>query len=130
MKYNDLISLTNFVNAYLNSGENSKASVKLVKIWDKLKHHLDEYNELIADLRLDHASVDGNGNLVVDKDSNYMFSKDGAKKLRQAVTGLGNYELSNFSPINIVNPDGLDKLIFLKGWVTGIEFIQQEEEIL
>ena len=35
-----------------------------------------------------------------------------------------------FKPIEITNPSGLGLLLFLKGWVSGVDFIEEEDEAL
>ena len=34
-----------------------------------------------------------------------------------------------FKPIEVINTQGLENFTFLKDWTTGIEFINEEEEL-
>ena len=120
--YAELFVLVASLNANVKDGK-TKGQKKLVKIAEKVKPYLDSYNEKAEDLRLDNASVDKDGNLILNEKGNYSFSKDGLKKLNAASKELN---LSNFdyTVIQVNNPEGLDIYTFLDGWVEGVKFIK------
>lgn len=120
--YADLFTLVALLNQNVKDAK-TKGQKKLVKIAEKVKPYLDGYNEKAEDLRLDNASVDKDGNLVLNEKGNYSFSKDGLKKLNASSKELN---LSNFdyTVIQVNNPEGLDIYTFLDGWVEGVKFIK------
>jgi len=126
MKTNaDLLSLIQLLNA--NVGESkTKGQKKLVKIGERLKPFIDEFNEKREEIRLDAASVDKDGNLITNEKGDYSFNKEGVKKLNQQIKDLLLTTL-NFTPIPVINPDGLDIYSFLEGWISGVEFKKAEE---
>ena len=125
MKYKDLNVLSNNLQAVVN-GEETKVQKKLVKIFEKVKPIIEEYQDKINELRLDNASVDDKGILLTDEKGGYKFSKEGIKTLSKQLQDLDNQEFS-FEKINVVNPQGLDKFTFLKDWLSGVTFEEDEE---
>jgi hypothetical protein len=65
----------------------------------------------------------------LDEKGGYKFTKESIKKLTAQVTELGNKEF-DFTPIPVVNPQGLEDFNFLEDWTTGITFVKEEEEEL
>jgi predicted nuclease with TOPRIM domain len=127
MKYKDLILTMSLLVA--NIGEQkTKTQKKLLKIHEQLKKHYDAYQEKIAEMRLDNASVDKDGNLILDEKGEYKFNKEGLKKLNESAKELLENEFE-YKPIEVMNPEGLDIHIYLKGWVNGVNFIENEEDI-
>ena len=118
--YAELFTLVHFLNANAKDGK-TKGQKKLVLIAKKVQVKLDEYNEKAEELRLDAASVDKDGNLILNEKGSYSFSKDGLKKLNQQSKDL-NLSSFDFDPIVVNNPEGLDIYPFLDGWVTGVKF--------
>ena len=118
--YAELFVLVHFLNANIKDGK-TKGQKKLVLIAKKVQLFLDEYNEKAEDLRLDEASVDKDGNLILNEKGSYSFSKDGLKKLNEKSKDL-NLSSFDFDPIVVNNPEGLDIYPFLNGWVTGVKF--------
>jgi hypothetical protein len=118
--YAELFTLVHFLNANAKDGK-TKGQKKLVLIAKKVQVHLDEYNEKAEELRLDAASVDKDGNLILNEKGNYSFSKDALKKLNEKSKDL-NLSSFDFDPIVVNNPEGLDIYPFLDGWVTGVKF--------
>lgn len=126
MTNKQLIETANLI-AYNLGDQTTKAQKKLKKIYDLLKPSIDQYQSDIEDIRLDNASVDDNGNLILDEKGNYKFTKDGIKKINEGLKKLSEKNIE-FKVIDVANPDGLDQYLFLKGWVNGVNF--KDEEII
>ena len=118
--YAELFTLVHFLNANAKDGK-TKGQKKLVLIAKKVQVKLDEYNEKAEELRLDAASVDKDGNLILNEKGSYSFSKDGLKKLNQQSKDL-NLSSFDFDLIVVNNPEGLEIYPFLDGWVIGVKF--------
>jgi hypothetical protein len=128
MKYNELIKTMNTISVLAGNGE-TKIQKKLIKLFEKLKVYYSVYEEKVEEIRLDNASVDEKGNLIVDEKKGYKYSKEGLKKLNSAVKELAEKDFE-YKKIEIINKEGFDKMVFLKDFVEGIEFINEEEEEL
>jgi hypothetical protein len=128
MKYKQLKQLVQNINAVIENQE-TKVAKKLVKVYEKVKKYHEDYNSQLEELRLDNASVDEKGILVLTEKGDYKFSKEGIKKLTKDIEALNDKEF-DFVIINVVNPQGLEDFTFLEDWTTGIEFNKQEEEEL
>jgi hypothetical protein len=126
MKTNaDLLNLIQLLNA--NVGEaKTKGQKKLVKIGERLKPFIDDFNDKREEIRLDAASVDKDGNLITNEKGEYSFNKEGVKKLNKQIKDL-LLETLDFTPIPVINPEGLEAYWFLDGWILGVEFKKQEE---
>jgi len=126
MKTNaDLMTLVQLLNANVGEGK-TKGQKKLIKIGERIQKHLDEFNEKKEELRLDNASVDKDGNLLLNEKGEYSFNKEGVKKLNSQLKDLLLSEI-NVDPIQVINPEGLELYSFLNGWVKGVEFKKVEE---
>ena len=128
MKYKQLLQLVSSLNQVIGSQE-TKVQKKLFKVQEKIAKYLDDYNKQVEELRLDNASVDEKGILILNEKGDFKFSKEGIKKLTKDIEALNDKEF-DFQIINVVNPDGLQDFTFLVNWTTGIEFNKQEEEDL
>ena len=128
MKYNQLNQLVANLNAVIGSQE-SRTQKKLFRIYEKVKSHHEAYQAEVEGLRLDNAQVDSNDCLILDEKGGYKFTKESIKKLTAQVKELGDKEFE-FTPINVVNPQGLEDFNFLEDWTTGITFVKEEEEEL
>ena len=128
MKYNKLISLVANINAVIGNSE-TKIQKKLFRLYEKVKSHHESYQAQVEELRLDNASTDDKDILLLDEKNGYKFTKESIKKLTAQVTELGNKEF-DFTPIPVVNPQGLEHFTFLEDWTIGIEFIKEKEEEL
>jgi calcineurin-like phosphoesterase len=128
MKYKQLLQLVNNINAVIGSSE-TKTQKKLVKIFEKVKKHHEDYQAEVEILRLDAAMTDEKDCLLLDDKGNYRYSKEGIKKLTKDIEALNDKEF-DFVIINVVNPEFLKDFTFLEDWTTGIEFNKQEEEEL
>lgn len=125
MKYKELNVLSNNLQAVINN-EETKIQKKLVKIFEKVKPIIEEYQDKINELKIDNASVDDKGILLLDEKGGYKFSKEGIKTLSKQLQDLDNQEF-NFEKINVVNPQGLEKFTFLRDWLSGVTFEEEEE---
>lgn len=128
MKYNQLQTLVASINAVIGSQE-TKVQKKLFKFYEKVKPIHESYQAQAEELRLDNASTDDKDILLLDEKGGYKFTKEGVKKLTAQITELGNKEF-DFTPIPVVNPQGLEDFTFLEDWTTGIIFNKEEEEEL
>lgn len=125
MKYKQLKQLVQSINEVIGNQE-TKVAKKLVKVYEKVKKYHEDYNAQVEELRLDNASVDEKGILVLTEKGDYKFSKEGIKKLTKDIEALNDKEF-DFQIINVVNPEGLNDFTFLQDWVTGVEFNKQED---
>ena len=128
MNYNKLNSLVANINAVIGNSE-TKIQKKLFKIYEKVKSYHESYQAQVEELRLDNASTDDKDILLLDEKGGYKFTKESIKKLTAQVKELGEKEFE-FTPINVVNPDGLQDFTFLEDWTSGIQFIKEIEEEL
>jgi hypothetical protein len=130
MTYKNLLELVNNLNNEVVNqkvkGQDTKVSEKLAKIAKKLEKYLNDYNEQVEEIRIDNASTDDNGVILKEEKGGYKFSKEGLKKLLNQIKELGEKEFI-YEPINVVNPAGLEEFTFLNDWLTGVEFITEEE---
>ena len=128
MKYNQLNTLVASINAVIGSQE-TKTQKKLFKIFEKVKTHHEDYQAKVEELRLDNASTKENDILILNEKGEYSFTKEAIKKLTEQVKELSNKEF-DFTPIEVLNPAGLEHFTFLEDWTKGIEFIKEIEEEL
>jgi hypothetical protein len=128
MKYQQLNTLVASINAVIGSQE-TKVQKKLFRLYEKVKSYHESYQAQVEELRLDNASTDDKDILLLDEKNGYKFTKESIKKLTAQVTELGNKEF-DFTPIPVVNPQGLEDFNFLEDWTTGITFVKEEEEEL
>lgn len=128
MKYQQLNTLVASINAVIGSQE-TKVQKKLFRLYEKVKSHHESYQAQVEELRLDNASTDDKDILLLDEKGGYKFTKESIKKLTAQVTELGNKEF-DFTPIEVLNPAGLEHFTFLEDWTKGIEFIKEIEEEL
>ena len=125
MKRKELNIINNILQTVINN-EETKVQKKLIKIYEKLKPYMESNSEKANELRLDNASVDDKGILLTDEKGGYKYSKEGVKKLTKQLQDLDNEEFV-FEKINITNPEGLEQFVFLRDWVTGVTFEEDEE---
>lgn len=130
MQYKQLLELVDELNNQTRlqqvKGEDTKISQKLVKIAKKLEKYVNEYNEQVEEIRIDNASTDDKGVILKEEKGGYKFSKDGLKKVLKQIKELNEKEFI-YEKINVVNPAGLEEFSFLQDWVSGVEFIKEEE---
>lgn len=130
MQYKQLLELVDNLNNEIRfqqvKGEDTKVSQKLGKIAKKLEKYVNEYNEQVEEIRIDNASTDDKGVILKEEKGGYKFSKDGLKKVLKQIKELNEKEFI-YEKINIVNPARLEEFTFLQDWVSGVEFIKEEE---
>jgi hypothetical protein len=124
--YAEIIVLAQVLKHFVEDGK-TKAQKKLAKISEKLKPYLEKYDELADDLRLENASVDKDGNLLLKENGGYFYTKENLKKLNAESKKLNLTEVE-FEVIEIINPDGLEEFVWLKEWVNGVDFKEIEIE--
>lgn len=124
--YAEIIVLAQVLKHFVGDGK-TKAQKKLAKISEKLKPYLEKYDELADDLRLDCASVDKDGNLILKENGGYVYTKENLKKLNAESKKL-NLTDAGYELIQIINPEGLEEFTWLKDWVSGVDFKEVEHE--
>jgi TPP-dependent indolepyruvate ferredoxin oxidoreductase alpha subunit len=128
MNYRNLIEAMQLIAANVGSQE-TKLQKKLVKIHEKLKGYYEGYSEALQDLRLDHASVDDKGNVIMNEKGEYSFTKEAMKKLNADIKVLLEKEF-DYKVIEVVNPIGLEEHTYLSNFVKGVKFVNDEEEAI
>lgn len=126
MTYKDLFELIGNINANIGKKE-TRGQKKLFKIYEKVKPFIDEYQAKVDTLKLDHASEDDKGNLILDEKGGYKYTKDKMKAFNAEFKKLESQEI-NFDKIDVVNPIGIENYNFLDKWVNGVVFNIKEEE--
>ena len=130
MKNKQLLELVKNVNNEIANqqvkGEDTKISQKLGKIAKRLEKYINDYNEKLEEIRIDNASTDDKGVILKDEKGGYKFDKNGLKNLLNQIKELNEKEFI-YEPINVVNPAGLEEFTFLQDWITGVNFITEEE---
>lgn len=128
-KYSELLNLVQTLNVLLGNEEfvkeNNKGVKKLQKVGEKIKSHLDSYNEKLEDVRLDCANTDKDGSLLMDEKGAYKYSKEGIKNLNKKVKELLNEEFEFYQ--FTFSKEGIENFAFLSGWVEGLDFPNPEE---
>lgn len=126
MKYEKIGQVIAQINAVIGKQE-TKVQKKLFKFGEKLKTYQEDYVNKVEELRLDNAAADDKGVLLVNEKGEYKFTKEGLKKLREDIKKLNESEF-DFKPIEVLNPKGLEEFHFLKDWVTGVTFDEEEAD--
>jgi hypothetical protein len=126
MKYEKIGLVITQINAVIGKQE-TKVQKKLFKFGEKLKPYQEQYVSKIEELRLDNAATDDKNVLITDEKGEYKFSKEGLKKLREDIKKLNESEF-DFKPIEVLNPKGLEEFHFLRDWVTGVTFDEEEAD--
>jgi hypothetical protein len=126
MKYKELHNLVMTIQQ-IAGGQETKIQKKLFKVYEKVKSTYEDYLEKVEELRLDNALTDDKGGLVLNEQGKYRFNKEGLKKLNKDILTLDGQDFP-FEKIPVVNPQGLEEFTFLKDWLSGVEFKQEEAE--
>lgn len=128
--FKDLSILVNLISANLpmqQSKTATKGQKKLELILERVQPLLELLNKKRKEILTDTA-LEKDGMLVInDKTGGYEYSKEGAKK-RDELLDMLLLETFTHTPIQVSRPEGLESYTFLKGWVEGVDF--EEEETL
>jgi len=125
MTYKDLIETMQQLVHNIGNQE-TKTQKKLLAIHGKLKKYYENYEELLNDIRLENAMTEDNGALILDEKGGYKYNKDGQRKMYKEIKELLNKEII-IELIDVVNPSGLEEHIYLKDFVTGVKFAEDNE---
>lgn len=128
--YSELVNLAQAINVLSGNKEHAEANTKgvkkLQKMGEKMKSHLEVYNDKLDDLRLECANTDKDGSLLLDENGGYKYTKEQLKELNKKVKSLlaEEFEFYQFT----FSIEGLEKYAFLEGFVEGLEFPELKEE--
>ena len=125
MTYKDLIETMQQLVHNIGNQE-TKTQKKLLAIHGKLKKYYENYEELLNDIRLENAMTEDNGALILDEKGAYKYNKDGQRKMYKEIKDLLNKEFY-YDLIEVINTKGLEEHIYLKDFVTGVNFIEDNE---
>jgi hypothetical protein len=125
MTYKDLIETMQQLVHNIGNQE-TKTQKKLLAIHGKLKKYYENYEELLNDIRLENAMTEDNGALILDEKGGYKYNKDGQRKMYKDIKELLNKEF-NYEQIEVINTKGLEEHVYLKDFVTGVNFIIDNE---
>lgn len=127
--FKDLFGIFAAINAAVPQKDSknwTKVQKKLVKISERLTKYVDLYNERRDAILLDNA-LEKDGKLEINADGTYAYSKEGEKKKKEQLIKLFTEEF-DFTPIPVISPEGLAELPYLKGWLSGVDFPETQEE--
>jgi hydroxymethylpyrimidine pyrophosphatase-like HAD family hydrolase len=125
MTYKDLIETMQQLVHNIGNQE-TKTQKKLLAIHGKLKKYYENYEELLNDIRLENAMTEDNGALILDEKGGYKYNKDGQRKMYKEIKELLNKEFY-YDLIEVINTKGLEEHIYLKDFVTGVKFQEDNE---
>lgn len=125
MTYKDLIETMQQLVHNIGNQE-TKVQKKLLAIHGKIKKYYENYEELLNDIRLENAMTEDNGALILDEKGGYKYNKDGQRKMYKEIKDLLNKEFY-YDPIEVLNTKGLEEHVYLKHFVTGVNFIEDNE---
>jgi hypothetical protein len=128
MTYKQLISVMQTLVANIENQE-TKTQKKLVKIHQKLMTYYNIYQEKVNENKLEYAEVDDKGFLILDEKSEFKHSKEGMKKLIEANKALLNSDF-DYEVIEVLNPSGLEEHVYLKNFVKGVMFHEEDTDTL
>ena len=125
MTYKDLIETMQQLVHNIGNQE-TKTQKKLLAIHGKLKKYYEVYEELLNDIRLENAMTEGNGALILDEKGGYKYNKDGQRKMYKEIKDLLNKEFY-YDLIEVINTKGLEEHVYLKDFITGVKFAEDNE---
>jgi hydroxymethylpyrimidine pyrophosphatase-like HAD family hydrolase len=125
MTYKDLIETMQQLVHNIGNQE-TKTQKKLLAIHGKLKKYYENYEELLNDIRLENAMTEDNGALILDEKGGYKYNKDGQRKMYKEIKELLNKEFY-YDLIEVINTKGLEEHIYLKDFITGVKFAEDNE---
>lgn len=88
--YAQIVQFRNNSRQYLGSKkvEQSKLHYALTKLIKKTESHFNDFTEQEQEIRIELAKTDKDGTLVLDKENNYTYTKEEAKKLHKKLREL------------------------------------------
>ena len=120
-KFSDLLNFINLLNANIGENPDTIAQKKLILIGERVESYIKEFNAERDGILLNNA-LELEGKLVYKEDGkSYEYNKAGEAAKNKELNELLDSEF-DFTPIQINNPQHLDKYWFLKDWTTGITF--------
>lgn len=120
-KFSDLLNFINLLNANIGENPDTIAQKKLILIGERVESYIKEFNAERDSILLNNA-LELEGKLVYKEDGkSYEYNKAGEAAKNKELNELLDSEF-DFTPIQINNPQHLDKYWFLKDWTTGITF--------
>jgi len=125
MTYKELIEAMQILVQNIGNQE-TKTQKKLLAIHGKLKKYYENYEELLNDIRLENAMTEDNGALILDEKGGYKYNKDGQRKMYKEIKDLLSSDFE-YQKIEIINDKGLEEHIYLKDFVTGVKFAEDNE---
>lgn len=126
---NDFINAIANAERFVNENSKSKFTYALEKFVQKNKQLRSKYQESIEDLRIEHASVDDKGNLVINERGDYSFTKEQYKELTKKVREFNQKEIE--CEAYWVDESNIPKDLhssYVKVFEGFVIFIQEEEE--
>jgi hypothetical protein len=67
-----------------------------------------------------------NGALILDEKGGYKYNKDGQRKMYKEIKDLLSSDFE-YQKIEIINDKGLEEHVYLKDFVTGVKFAEDNE---
>jgi hypothetical protein len=121
MTYEQILKFVNKAKEYKSSldGKSNKLTYAIDKMAKfnqygqmesgRLKDGLTEYDEICGDERIDHASVDDKGNLILSDKGQYSYKPEKLKALNKKIKEIGLREAKTFEPYFATEVPELDE---------------------
>ena len=127
VKLKDLIAFYNVAGVFVSKNKFSKLTYAVDKVKDRIESVISDYNDFLEDIRVDLASSDSEGNILMNEDnSSYRYTKENIKKLNKQVRDK-NRSLVTIEPYYVKVQDIPTNLE--SAWLsTLIPFVIKEED--
>ena len=127
VKLKELIAFYNVASVFVSQNKFSKLTYAVDKVKNSVETIINDYNDFLEDVRVDLASSDSDGNILMNESSNgYKYTKENIKKLNKQVRDK-NSSLVTIKPhyVKVENiPTDLEP-----AWLaTLIPFVIKEED--
>lgn len=120
-KFSDLLNFINLLNANIGENPETIAQKKLILIGEKVEPYIKDFNNERDGILLNNA-LEIDGRLVYKEDGkSYEYNKTGEAAKNRELNELLDSEF-DFTPIQINNPQHLERFWFLNDWTVGITF--------
>lgn len=127
VKLKDAVNFYNTAGMFISQNKLSKLTYAVDKIKGKLETVVDKYNDHIEDTKVELASSDSDGNIMLSDDNNsYKYTKENTKKLNKEVRDY-NKKLVTIKP-HIVSFDDIPKTLNPNWLDILIPFVIKEED--